>query len=388
MVMNRDILRDAWVLSVLMLASCLVSARAQGPAEAPAPAESRLRAEVATLASPEFGGRRGAGGRKAAAHLVNAFRDLKLEPLFSGDYQQAIPGETPGSNVGARLVGSDPGLRDEWIIVSAHYDHLGVRGGVLYPGADDNATGVAMMLEVARGLVRSPASERPRRSVMFIGFDQEEIGLFGSRYFVEHPPVPLGQIKLFVTADMLGRSLGGVCTNHVFVMGSEHVPGLRPWIEASAQGEPLRVGMLGSDMLLLDRSDYGPFRTRMIPYLFFSTGENPLYHSPEDTADTIDYVKLTAISRVILGVVRQAAAADALPGWKPADRPIAEAATIRDLLKTLLANRAKLKIAPIQNLLMTNTMRSLDAIVERGVITPGERAGMVNVVRIVLLSLF
>src|SRR4029077_10487164 len=106
-----------------------------------------------------------------------------------------------GANVGARLIGTDPQRRDEWIIVSAHYDHLGVRGGVLYPGADDNASGVAMMLEVARAFVQAP--ERPRRSVLFIGFDLEEVGLFGSRYFVEHPPVPLDRVKLFVTADMI-----------------------------------------------------------------------------------------------------------------------------------------------------------------------------------------
>ena len=163
-------------------------------------------------------------------------------------------------NVGACLIGADPALRDEWIIVSAHYDHLGVRGGVLYPGADDNASGVAMMLEVARCLVEAP--EPPRRSVMFVGFDLEEIGLFGSRYFVEHPPVPLGRVKLFLTADMIGRSLGGVCGAHAFVMGTEHSPGLRPWIEESAAGEPVTLGTLGTDLLVLNRSDYGPFRAR------------------------------------------------------------------------------------------------------------------------------
>jgi hypothetical protein len=391
MVMRERVVRVGRVISLFLIASLQASARAQS--EGPAPDQGRLRAEVVTLASPEYAGRRGEGGRKAAAHLVAAFRALKLEPLFGGEYEQPIPGDVPGQdqgrNVGARLVGADPGLRDEWIIVSAHYDHLGVRGGVLYPGADDNASGVAMMLEVARALVQAPEAERPRRSVMFIGFDLEEIGLFGSRYFVEHPPVPLGRVKLFVTADMIGRALGGVCKSSVFVMGSEHAPGLRPWIEEAARGEPVAVGLLGSDVLLLDRSDYGPFRARNVPYLFFSTGENPLYHSPNDRAETLDYPKLTAISRVILGVVRKAAAAGTLPGWDPVpDNPIVEAATIRDVLKTLLENRAALKIAPVQGVLMTNTVRSLDAILDRGTITPGERTGMVNVARLVLFSLF
>ena len=112
------------------------------------------------------------------------------------------------------------------MIVAAHFDHLGVRRGVLYPGADDNASGVAMMLEVARSIVAGPTP--PKRSMMFIGFDLEEIGLFGSRYFVAHPPVPLDKVALFVTADMIGRSLAGVCESHVFVMGTENAPGLRP----------------------------------------------------------------------------------------------------------------------------------------------------------------
>ena len=117
---------------------------------------------------------------------------------------------------------------------------------------------------------------------MFIGFDLEEVGLFGSRYFVAHPPVPLEQVVLFVTADMIGRSLAGVCEIHVFVMGTEHAPGLRPWIDEAARDRPLTVGLLGSDLLVLNRSDYGPFRSRQIPFLFFTTGENPRYHSPDD----------------------------------------------------------------------------------------------------------
>jgi hypothetical protein len=194
---------------------------------------------------------------------------------------------------------------------------------------------------------------------------------------------------LFLTADMIGRSLGGVCGSYVFVMGTEHAPALRPWIEGSARGEPVHVGTLGSDLLVLNRSDYGPFRARKIPYLFFSTGENPLYHSPDDVPETLDYPKLAAISRVILGVVRQAAGADVLPEWRPvADNPMSEAVTIRAVVGILLEHRRTLHIPAMQSLLMTNTIRSLDAIIERGAITPAERTGMVNVARIVLFSVF
>ena len=110
---------------------------------------------------------------------------------------------------------------------------------------------------------------------MFIGFDLEEIGLFGSRYFVEHPPVPLDRIKLFLTADMIGRSLGGVCESYVFVMGTEHAPGLRPWIEQAARGEPVTVGLLGTDLLVINRSDYGPFRAAEGPLPLLQHGREP-----------------------------------------------------------------------------------------------------------------
>ena len=357
----------------------------------PEPEESRLRDHVVTLASPEFLGRRGAGGRKAADYLVAEFRRLRLEPLFDASYEQSIPGQEGqpplGQNVGAILRGNDAKLRGEWVVVSAHYDHLGRRGGVTYPGADDNASGVAMMLEVARSFVE--AKSGPRRSVMFIGFDLEEIGLFGSRYFVEHPPVPLDKIALFVTADMIGRALGGVCTSYVFVMGTEYSPGLRPWIEQSARDRPVLVGLLGSDILLLDRSDYGPFRARKVPFLFFSTGENPSYHTPRDTADSLDYPKLTAISRVIYGVERQAANADRVPAWTSNSEPsMNEAETIREVLRTLLKHRDTLKIGSTKARIMASTLQTLDGIVARGAITPQERIGVVRVARLILLSLF
>ncbi len=139
---------------------------------------------------------------------------------------------------------------------------------------------------------------------MFIGFDLEETGLFGSRYFVAHSPVPLERVVLFVTADMIGRALAGVCDDHVFVIGTEHAPGSAALDRAGrARAVALTVGLLGADLLVLNRSDYGPFRSRSIPFLFFTTGENPRYHTPQDTPETLDYPKLTAISQMIHQVV-------------------------------------------------------------------------------------
>jgi hypothetical protein len=354
-----------------------------------APELARLRKHVEVLAAPEFEGRRGEGAKKAAAYLVEAFRELGLEPLFDGSYEQPIAGRTPGTtigrNVGGMLVGSDPELREEWIIVSAHFDHLGVQGGTFYPGADDNASGVAMMLEVARALAGD--GERPRRSLMFVGFDLEESGLVGSRYFAENSPVSLKKVRLFVTADMIARSLGGVCDPYVFAMGSEHAPALRPWIEQASEDLDIKVGVIGSDLLFFDRSDYGPFRERQIPYLFFSTGENPRYHTPDDTPETLDYAKLEAVSRLVLGVVSRASAADSLPGWaEQADNPFGEALVIRDVLGMLLSHKEGLGIKALQVAWIESQTKTLDKVIKRGSITPAERRKMVRAAQVVLYS--
>ncbi len=149
----------------------------------------------------------------------------------------------------------------------------------------------------------------------------------------------------------------------------------------------MTVGLLGADILVLNRSDYGPFRSRGIPFLFFTTGENPRYHQPDDTADTLDYPKLTAISRMIDQVVAKAADAPAVPRWqKNQDDPFAEAVTIHDVLVLLVKNSEKLKIGGPQLFLINNTLATLEGIVERGSITPDERARVIQAARLVLFT--
>lgn len=389
--------RSLWTGLALAIVVTTATAQEPGPAPGKLPDPARLRQHVETLASPEFAGRSGPGGEKAAAYVADHLRKLGLAPLFGDSYEQVIPDlATPGNpplgrNVGAKLAGADPALADEWIILAAHFDHLGVRGGRLYPGADDNASGVAMLLEVARNLAASEGPDRPRRSVMLIGFDLEERGLWGSRYFVEHMPVPLDKVKLFVTADMLGRALAGVCAEHLFVMGTERFAPARGWLAEAAKSDPVaghvRLAVVGADLLGIDRSDYGPFRARSVPFLFFSTGENPAYHTPDDTAATLDYPKLESATRLIQSAVAHAAAADSLPPWPAApDHPLEEAAAIRDVLQRLLDHRADLKIPPFQANLMASAIRTLDDALARGDLTPAERSRVVRTAQVVLFT--
>ncbi len=335
---------------------------------------------------------------KARAYLIDEFRKLGLEPLFDGKFTQEVTGKVGsddvlGVNLGAKLVGSDPALAEKWVILGAHYDHLGKHGDVIYPGADDNASGVAMMLEVARSIVQS--RDKPRRSIAFVGFDLEErgpkgeFGLRGSQFFARHSPFALEKVALFVTADMIGRSLGGVCDSTVFVLGSEHEPEIRPSIARAALMKPVKVGLLGSDMLVIDRSDYGPFRSRKIPYLFFTTGESPVYHTPRDVAETINFPKLEAISRIIAGVVREALDGPIEPSWasKP-DYPIDEAFTVREVLRGLLDRRENFKLSPYQISVMEQTIKSIDEIAQRGSMTAAERTRIARTAQVIMFTVF
>lgn len=345
----------------------------------------RLRATVHTLASKEFAGRAGAGGVKAADYLVQRFREFGLSPLFEKDgYRQPIisaaNGELLGQNVAGVRIGTDPRLRDEWVIVAAHYDHLGVRNGVHYPGADDNASGVAMLLEVARTLPPSP------RSVAFVSFDREEDGLWGSRYFADHPPMPLDRIKLVIVADMLGRSLSGIFTRHLFITGTERAPILRDWIGEASRGLPLELGIIGTD-IVGTRSDYAPFRSREIPFLFFSTGESREYHSRRDVPETLDYPKLEAATRLIAHLTSRAARESELPAWSKETPPFREeAVALRGVFAGLLQHREALALSGFQVNLIEGSIQRIDRALEKGEITPADRTAIVRVAQLLLVT--
>lgn len=361
------------------------------------PQLTRLKRHVEILASPEFAGRRDEGAVKARAYLINEFKKLGLQPLFGDSFTQDVKGpgagEIIGVNVGARIVGSDPSTAEKWVILGTHYDHLGRHGEVIFPGADDNASGVAMMLEVARTISESP--DKPRRSIAFVGFDLEErgpkgeFGLRGSQFFASHSPMAIDKVVLFITADMIGRSLGGVLDSTAFVLGSEREPVVRPWLEKAAEGKPVKLALLGSDMLVIDRSDYGPFRSRKIPYLFFTTGESPVYHTPRDVAETIDYRKLEAISRIIAGVTREAITNPVEPTWSTVpDYPVAEALAVRDVLKTLLDHRQEFALGAFQVALMNQTIRTINEIDRRGSMTPDERSRIARTAQVIMFTVF
>ena len=353
-----------------------------------------VRPHVEYLASDDLRGRRGMGGQAAARYIKNHFRKLELLPLFDGEYLQEIPGPPRedgrktiyGQNVGAWLPGSDPELRDEFVIVSAHYDHLGMREGKIFHGADDNASGTSMVLEVAERF--ASLKTKPARSMVFLSFDLEEHMLWGSRWFVSHAPWEMEQIKLFITADMIGRSLGNLPIATAFVMGSEHGSTLPGTLDKIGEPAGFNIARMGID-LIGTRSDYGPFRDQKVPFLFFSTGEHPDYHKPTDTAEKINYEQVAAVSSLVFRVTRNVAESETPPLWVEKIEPqLEEVRAVHHISELLLEAGRNGELNTFQQFIVTQAEVQTRLILERGTVTPEERVGLIRTAQILLLSVF
>jgi Zn-dependent M28 family amino/carboxypeptidase len=202
----------------------------------------------------------------------------KIEPVEAKSWN--VIGLLPGR--------ADSPKRDEVVVVGAHYDHLGKEGSrfsrapgvrAIHPGADDNASGTALMLDVARRFAALPLP--PDRSVLFMAFGAEEIGCIGSRYWALHPTVPLDHVVAMINADMVGR----LRDDKLVVDGVGTSPGWKPLIDAAAEG--LGFGLaFGAEGF--GASDHASFTAMRIPVAFFFTGAHPDYHMPSDTADKIN----------------------------------------------------------------------------------------------------
>jgi hypothetical protein len=355
-----------------------------------------LKAHVYRLASPEFLGRRGPGAARTSRHLADAFARLGLAPAFGKSYFQDIPSllnegtakaGLVGRNVAAVLSGADPKLKDEWVVLSAHYDHLGRRGDVLFPGADDNASGVAMLLEVAEAFAL--AKDRPRRTLVFAAFDKEEFGLLGSTHFAAHPPLPFRGLKAFLTADMLGRSMANVMDEYVFVLGSEHSLRLRRLVEEVRPPKGLEIGRLGAD-LIGTRSDYGPFRDRKVPFLFFSTGQHPDYHKSTDLPERVDYEKLRRNSVYIRDLTLRLVNDDQSPTWDDKGLPpdLEEMRTVTVLVRRVLCRPDLYPLTEKKRELVCGVEKRLETILDRGRVLEDDRTWLMWSARLLLATVF
>jgi hypothetical protein len=227
-------------------------------------------------------------------------------------------------NVVGLWPGTDPKLRDETILVTSHYDHLGVQNGALYPGANDNASGVAAMLEVARLVVQ----RRLPRSVLFIAFGSEEQLMLGSYHYVAHPLRPLDTTIAVLNLDMIGRneehtpeSLGAyeltaAASDRLNLVGAVFSRDLERLLVKAASAAGLALSMKfdrDSSMRALFRCDHLPFLQKGVPAVWLFGGFHPGYHEPADTIDRLDFEKMARVVRLTVGAVRTLAMAQSAP---------------------------------------------------------------------------
>lgn len=278
-----------------------------------------LKSYVYALASDRFEGRQtGAEGqREAAQYLADFYQNIKLMPPHGAlTYFQNIPSAYLTKQSGLPLQDSEnvwaylPGKtqHDEILILSAHYDHMGIVGDSTFYGADDNASGTATLMEVARlfqeankqGLVS-------KRSILFLHFTGEEYGLHGSNFYTENPIVPLSQSFANLNMDMIGRRSPDYkgSEDYVFLIGSDRLSmDLHRVSEAvNAQSVNLDLDYTFNDpndpQQLYYRSDHYNFAKHNIPIIFYTNGIHEDYHKTTDTPDKIDYPLLRKRAQLI-----------------------------------------------------------------------------------------
>jgi Zn-dependent M28 family amino/carboxypeptidase len=320
----------ASVVAPQLACSQRVPARGEG-----AITEDLIRRHVNVIADDSMLGRNtpSRGLDQTAAYVAAQFRRLGLKPGGDGGtFLQRYPltklkitGASPApadfdsltapNSIGI-LPGTDPVMRDEYIVISAHMDHVGVNAASakdsIWNGADDDASGTAGVLALAEALATTPL----RRSVIFLTVSGEEHGLLGSAWFTSNPPVPINRIVANFNLDMIGRNW----KDSIVVIGMEHsdlggtlakVNAAHPELGMAAMRDPWpQENFFG-------RSDHYNFARRGVPALFFFNGVHADYHQPSDSPDKIDAEKESRVVRLIYHLVVAVGNAPARPQWNP-----------------------------------------------------------------------
>jgi Zn-dependent M28 family amino/carboxypeptidase len=299
------------------------------------------------------------GSAMARAYLIEQLKPIArgLNTAATGDaaYTQATGG---GTNVVAVIPGTD--LADQYVVVGAHYDHLGGS----FNGATDNAAGVAVALGIARSIAAQPT--KPRRSVVIALWDQEEDGLVGSRYYVQHPLVPLAKTVAYVNFDIQGANLLPSLRNTSIAVAAETGGARFQDIVRSAIGErSLDTAMLSS-IFGQGRSDYVNFIGASVPSVFFTDATGPCYHTVDDELGVVDFDKLDVQIATALDVTRQLASTASPPAFVPGT-PLAtfdDAVAASRIVNRTYADRGRFSAADQQTL--TDLRADVNQVVAEG----------------------
>ncbi|MEZ5344469.1 MAG: M20/M25/M40 family metallo-hydrolase [Pyrinomonadaceae bacterium] len=249
----------------------------------------KLIEDIRFLSSDEMRGRN-TGSRESEAartYILKRFKDSGVEPFGDSFFQEfSFTDRRENAFKGTNVIGLIKGKTEpgKYIVVTAHYDHVGAREGEIYNGADDNASGTSALFAIAKHFKENP----PKRSIIFVAFDAEEKGLQGARYFVENLPVKQEEILLNVNMDMISRNDKG----ELYAAGTFHYPEFKRVIESVQKTAPIKL-LLGHDDPKLGRddwtsqSDHGAFHRKKIPFIYFGVEDHKDYHRPTDDFENI-----------------------------------------------------------------------------------------------------
>ena len=349
-----------------------------------APFASRgLGAVVRFLASDRLKGRDNdtPESSKARKKLAKALRRIgkPIHPELQGlekFSQHFTVGTTVGTNLLSVMRGTD--LADEYVVVGAHYDHLGTRssvsgacsngrapGGETCNGATDNAAGSSVVLAIGRALRRLPTP--PRRSVVFALWDAEEDGLAGSLFYVDNPPIPLAQTRAYVNFDIQGLDLLPSLATTSFAVGAETGGTvLADLVGAAVQTEGLQTLPVSYIFGQL-RSDYANFVAKNVPTVFFGDSTNGCYHTIHDDVDVVDWTKLEVQSRIGFRTVVALTETPTPPTFVPPNPALATYADAVSLQKVFTTAQVDLPLfPPADQAVITATGVAIDRIVDDG----------------------
>ncbi|MDR0661700.1 MAG: M28 family peptidase [Prevotellaceae bacterium] len=266
---------------------------------------------VDAFTHPRFEGRRTGtkGGLLAAEYIENELKLIGLYPPVRGGYMQPFTmNGVSGINVMGILGGTD--LKDEVVVLMAHYDHIGSsKDGIIYPGAEDNASGVAALLEIAKAFANAKhKGYAPRRTLLFIFFDGNKHDLAGSTYYINHPVYPAHKTVLAINMDMVGRSDGYAenFNDYVFVLGSDKISSDPRRVVDSVNNASINMtvdyNFYNSETvykLFYPMSDHYVFEQKLIPALYFTSGITGDIHSVGDVMDKLHYPTFMRRTRLV-----------------------------------------------------------------------------------------
>lgn len=264
----------------------------------------QLIKDIKILSDDKFEGRKTGthGNQLAQAYIINRLKQIGISPSpYTKNFLQSFEISSKNGStktLGQNILGYIKGKSDNVMVISAHYDHIGIQNGEIYNGADDNASGVAALLQFAQYFKQ----KQPNYTLILAFFDGEEMGLQGAKHFVKHPTIPFETIKLNINMDMIAHNHKG----ELYVAGSYKYPNLKPYLVANNPNLKLLLGhddpKLGHDDWT-NQSDQGAFNEKNIPFLYFGVEDHKDYHKPTDEFKSINQQFFKDAANVIQSII-------------------------------------------------------------------------------------